>query len=997
MKAIPDLNSIKYWHYPNNLPIRQYQLNIVKTCLFQNVLVSLPTGLGKTFIAAVAMYNYYLWFPHGKIVFMAPTRPLVAQQITACMKITGIPPRDCIELTGSIDPEKRKEFWNSKRLFFCTPQVLANDLENNLVPFDWIVMLVIDEAHKATGNYAYCQVVNYLGDLDYRILALTATPGSSGPAVQTIIDNLKISKIELRTEESMDVQAYIQTKSNETIEIPPSRRMLEVKEILQRCLMLPYVNRLMQAGAIFDSDLSKISTFTLIRYRESYRNKAGIQGQVEGDFAALMSLCHSNELLECHGIRPFYNQISKLLEDPAYKGRLKSDIGKCAEFLALLHSLKEEMQQPTFISHPKVEKLEALLLEYFTSSDGSDSSKVLVFSQYRESVMDIVERLKCNDPILRVASFIGQSSGKRSVGLKQKDQLKVLEDFRDSIYNVLVATSVGEEGLDICSVDLIVCFDTQSSPLRLLQRVGRTGRNRSGRIIHLVSANEMGKQKSTEKKYKAVQNAMSKGLKMIPSCRMIPSNVVPELLEREFVINEEKEEPELKKKKTKLSKSTEIAPLKPTETIVSNSGVVLHHKCRAAKDSIHKISNSLTCDSFLRLLNDFEELDSDGLVELSMIINTKGEEKEIPSNVSIMNEGKRIETSAAKEIPSILENNNLHLENPQVDTEVQENQDKSMQMMRFPFILRIVDFYEPFKDIPRFTKIYEPFENPAKIDKPSYSPKRIVEPFVDPTIIIKPLDNPTIISSPKKIDKPYDHSIVKNDGEEELGNSEDFFEDIPDDIFDIDEREIKEKSFDSSISFDDNVKPDSKITFIDCVNSKELNRSSKESPCNSPIITKKFSKTTFPSQEPRRELSKKPKVNMNRSSKESPCDSPIIAKKFSKTIFPSQEARKEFSKKPKVNMFLDIEAELSGQESEEFDEIDASFMNSFIDDQSQSQEADMRSIYLQSIQANQSNGSSLFPWRNRKSIIAPLSSSPMPEEEDLGSLADFIVDDDDFE
>lgn len=64
-------------------------------------LFSLVTGLGKTFIAAVAMFNYYRWFPQGKVVFMAPTRPLVAQQIRACHDIMAIPIKDTVEMTGT--------------------------------------------------------------------------------------------------------------------------------------------------------------------------------------------------------------------------------------------------------------------------------------------------------------------------------------------------------------------------------------------------------------------------------------------------------------------------------------------------------------------------------------------------------------------------------------------------------------------------------------------------------------------------------------------------------------------------------------------------------------------------------------------------------------------------------------------------------------------------------------------------------------------------------
>lgn len=92
--------SAKVWIYPTNYPIREYQLKISEAALLQNTLVCLPTGLGKTFIAAVVMYNFYRWYPSGKIVFMAPTKPLVAQQIEACYKVMGIPQAHMAELTG---------------------------------------------------------------------------------------------------------------------------------------------------------------------------------------------------------------------------------------------------------------------------------------------------------------------------------------------------------------------------------------------------------------------------------------------------------------------------------------------------------------------------------------------------------------------------------------------------------------------------------------------------------------------------------------------------------------------------------------------------------------------------------------------------------------------------------------------------------------------------------------------------------------------------------
>ncbi|GLD67779.1 Fanconi anemia group M protein [Lates japonicus] len=217
-----DSSSAKVWIYPTNYPIREYQLKISEAALFQNTLVCLPTGLGKTFIASVVMYNFYRWYPSGKIVFMAPTKPLVAQQIEACYKVMGIPQAHMAELTGSTAAKQRQEVWRSKRVFFLTPQVMVNDLSRDTCPAQQVKCVVIDEAHKALGNHAYCQVIRQLGSQtqQFRILALSATPGRDSKSVQSVISNLLISHIELRSEESPDIQAHSHQRSLEKVVVP---------------------------------------------------------------------------------------------------------------------------------------------------------------------------------------------------------------------------------------------------------------------------------------------------------------------------------------------------------------------------------------------------------------------------------------------------------------------------------------------------------------------------------------------------------------------------------------------------------------------------------------------------------------------------------------------------------------------------------------------------------------------------------------------------------
>lgn len=127
------------------------------------------------------MYNFYRWYPSGKVVFMAPTKPLVKQQIEACYDIMAIPKEATAEVTGTKAQASRRDIWMCKRVFFITPQVLQNDISSVPQLGQQIKCIVIDEAHKAKGNHAYCEVLRQISECNkhFRVLALSATPGST--------------------------------------------------------------------------------------------------------------------------------------------------------------------------------------------------------------------------------------------------------------------------------------------------------------------------------------------------------------------------------------------------------------------------------------------------------------------------------------------------------------------------------------------------------------------------------------------------------------------------------------------------------------------------------------------------------------------------------------------------------------------------------------------------------------------------------------------------
>ncbi|KAB1210893.1 Fanconi anemia group M protein [Morella rubra] len=502
-----DPEAAKTWIYPVNVPLRDYQFDITKKALFSNTLVALPTGLGKTLIAAVVMYNYFRWFPdesqhlipeEGKIVFAAPSRPLVMQQIEACHNIVGIPQEWTIDMTGQISPIKRACFWKTKRVFFVTPQVLEKDIQSGICLVKSLVCLVIDEAHRALGNYSYCVVVREVMAIpvQLRMLALTATPGFSDnkldtlvlicsssakkQTIQHIIDNLRISTLEYRNESNDDVSPYVHNRKIELIQVAMGQDAEEINNKLSEVIR-PILARLCATGVIQNRDYQTLSPCELLNSRDKFRqapppNLPQIKyNEVEGYFGVLITLYHIRKLLSSHGIRPSYEMLQEKLQQ-----------GYFARFMSKNEAIgKAKLLMRQSLSHgapsPKLSKMLEVLLDHFKTKDPLHS-RVIIFSNFRGSVRDIIEALANIGDLVRATQFIGQSSGKALKGQSQKIQQDVLEKFRAGGYNVIVATSIGEEGLDIMEVDLVICFDANVSPLRMIQRMGRTGRKHDGRV-----------------------------------------------------------------------------------------------------------------------------------------------------------------------------------------------------------------------------------------------------------------------------------------------------------------------------------------------------------------------------------------------------------------------------------------------------------------------------------------------------------------------------------
>ncbi|RDA85178.1 hypothetical protein CP532_2387 [Ophiocordyceps camponoti-leonardi (nom. inval.)] len=548
-----DHAAMKTWVYPTNLGvIRDYQYSIVKNSLFNNTLVALPTGLGKTFIAATVMLNFYRWTKSAKIIFVAPTKPLVAQQIDACYNIVGIPRSETTLLTGNIPPALRVDEWKNRRVFFMTPQTLLNDLSHGYADPKSISLMVIDEAHRAVGEYAYAKATKFIRRFSnsFRVLALTATPGSKIETVQEIIDNLGISHCEIRTEESIDIQQYVHQRNVDPMVLDPSDEMNLVSELFTAALK-PLVEKLGAQNIYYGRNPMALTTYGLMQAQREWfaargRNaNQGVQFMMRAIFSVLTSLAHSIKLLNFHGIKPFYDNLVDFRNEQEEKGgkgsKYRRQLIEHPSFQEMMSKISTWLRKDDFVDHPKLTALADRILNHFMDRGQDSATRVIVFSEYRDSAENIVRMLNKHRPLIKASVFVGQADGKRGEGMKQAQQIQTIDKFKKGDFNVLVATSIGEEGLDIGQVDLIICYDASASPIRMLQRMGRTGRKRAGNILLLLMRGKEEDQFARSKdSYEKMQQLICEGsrfnFRFDLSTRIVPRDVRPEVDKRQVEI-----------------------------------------------------------------------------------------------------------------------------------------------------------------------------------------------------------------------------------------------------------------------------------------------------------------------------------------------------------------------------------------------------------------------------------------------------------------------------
>ncbi|QHS17567.1 DEAD/DEAH box helicase [haloarchaeon 3A1-DGR] len=460
---------------------RRYQTRLATAARGAHTLVCLPTGLGKTAVSLLVT-AHRLAEAGGTALLLAPTKPLVEQHADFYREALAIPDEEIVVFTGDVSPDDRGDLWGSARVVIATPQVIENDLVGNRISLRDVTHLTFDECHRATGDYSYVYIAErYHADaVDPLVTGMSASPGGDLEEIEVVCDNLGIENVEVTTEDDADVDEYTHDTDVrwEQVELPDE--LLAIRDALNE-VIADRLEKLKSIGVAdtTDPDLSQRQLNAMrgeLKRMMDAGNSDGYTGM--STHAEVMKLRRAVELVETQSVE----SLRRYFERQRNAAR-SSGASKASQRLVAEPKVREAMRKAEAFDdlHPKFSKTRLLLAETLGVNGGE---RAIVFTESRDTAEALVEFLAASFDVER---FVGQGDKEGSDGMSQTEQQNTLDAFRAGEFEVLVSTSVAEEGLDVPEVDLVLFYEPVPTAIRSIQRKGRTGRQASGRVVVLMA------------------------------------------------------------------------------------------------------------------------------------------------------------------------------------------------------------------------------------------------------------------------------------------------------------------------------------------------------------------------------------------------------------------------------------------------------------------------------------------------------------------------------
>jgi len=449
---------------------RDYQVELARSALGDNSLVALPTGLGKTIVAALIVAERLNQDPRTSVIMLAPTRPLCQQHRELMIRVLKLGESSIGLWTGELPPNARES--SLPRLLIATPQLILNELTEGKIKLDGTSTIILDEAHRAVGNYAYVAIarVYFSQRKGAHVVGFTASPGDPRRLAE-LSTNLNAARILARSEEDASVSKYVEKINTHLVPVAMPPAMSEA-----RTLLMNELNELLYSQSTREELHGLRPTFRSITERMFTLRKKAVASQDYELLNAVKTLATARRLLlmierlDLGGPSLFLDFVASQTEQAGRSGSAKSlkQLLRTKRVLDAVELAKLQLRLDP--PNPKLVEL-GRVLENEVAQKGK---KAIVFVSYRscaDEVLNFLEKRGTNVKLL-----VGQRASGQSGGMSQREQRDVLEEFREGPAGVLIATQVGEEGLDIAGADVVVFYDNTPSAIRLVQRLGRTAR-----------------------------------------------------------------------------------------------------------------------------------------------------------------------------------------------------------------------------------------------------------------------------------------------------------------------------------------------------------------------------------------------------------------------------------------------------------------------------------------------------------------------------------------
>nr|XP_020463090.1 probable ATP-dependent RNA helicase DHX58 [Monopterus albus]XP_020463091.1 probable ATP-dependent RNA helicase DHX58 [Monopterus albus] len=468
--------------------LRGYQEEVVEKALQgENVIIWLPTGGGKTRAAVYVAKRHLETTPGAKVVVLVNKVHLVEQHYTKEFKPHLGHKYTLAPVSG--ESEEKDFFGNvvrDKDVVICTAQILYNALinteETKHVELSDITLLIIDECHHTNKESVYNKVMRCYVEKKLRgerslpqILGLTASPGTGGA---TILDKAVEHVLQI----CANLDSVIVSTKNYTCELKQVVPMpMKSFDIVEKRLEDPFGNHLKWMMQLIHEFMNLPQDFKL-RECGTQEYEADVvtleQRGVKEDNRILaqcaLHLRQYNDALLINDTLQMMDAYSSL-EDFYFTKSTRAIDGTDFFLVGLFQENQVELKNLASDSryeNPKMAKLESVLLKQFGPGV---QSRAILFTKTRKSTHCLHKWVRSNRALqesgIKAAILTGAGNG--ITYMTQNEQADTIRNFRQGILNLLISTSVAEEGLDIPECNLVVRYGLLTNEIAQQQASGR--------------------------------------------------------------------------------------------------------------------------------------------------------------------------------------------------------------------------------------------------------------------------------------------------------------------------------------------------------------------------------------------------------------------------------------------------------------------------------------------------------------------------------------------